>query len=385
MIRKSDVKWWILEARKHPEAAADIIEQLAERLIELDEENERLRNQLIRQPAASAAQADAGEVQSLRRQVQTLKGLVDNQSAADTMLMFLSERRQMARLPWSGVHDLIRQSRRLSDKRVWLEFGALAAVRPHDEIWVITNRGRGLMSLPTDAPPWLDQTCWPDVAEPLPAEERVAVVVAVRDQPRFWTLVTRQGYVQRFLRATIAQDLQDGKWLQKSPFRNDEAVAMVSGDRSDLIVLTRWGKAVRFAQRDIAAQGSAALTLDQDDAVVAALPLSQDTDMVVVTTSGYAGRVDTAGLKSPARGQLGVGGQSKRVFLSRDVHWLLVGAPQDDLLGLTYSGRLVLLPIGQVPCLERAGQGKLLGDLRQDPLMAVVVIPQDWLQDAHRH
>jgi len=29
MIRKGDIQWWVLEAKKHPESAPTIIEELA--------------------------------------------------------------------------------------------------------------------------------------------------------------------------------------------------------------------------------------------------------------------------------------------------------------------------------------------------------------------
>ena len=48
MIRKGDVQWWVLEARKYPEAAPIAIEFLAERLSELDKENEDLRQKSSR-------------------------------------------------------------------------------------------------------------------------------------------------------------------------------------------------------------------------------------------------------------------------------------------------------------------------------------------------
>ena len=60
MIRESDVQWWILEAKEHPEATPQIIEELAKRLIELDTENEQLRATLIRlQQHAPAAQPES--------------------------------------------------------------------------------------------------------------------------------------------------------------------------------------------------------------------------------------------------------------------------------------------------------------------------------------
>jgi hypothetical protein len=47
MIRKSDVQWWIQEVRRNPDAAPELVEMLADRLMELDLENERLRDELV--------------------------------------------------------------------------------------------------------------------------------------------------------------------------------------------------------------------------------------------------------------------------------------------------------------------------------------------------
>jgi hypothetical protein len=76
--------------------------------------------------------------------------------------------------------------------------------------------------------------------------------------------------------------------LIESPLHNDAPVAVVNGDRGDLLVLTRWGKAVRFPRRAIAAPGSVALELDPGDEGVAALPLPSDTQILIVTSAPYA-------------------------------------------------------------------------------------------------
>ena len=64
MIRQSDVQWWVLEAQKHPESAPSIIKELAARLIELDQENERLRDDLIRLRRGAIRKAGSAQVKA---------------------------------------------------------------------------------------------------------------------------------------------------------------------------------------------------------------------------------------------------------------------------------------------------------------------------------
>ena len=74
MIRKGDVQWWVLEARKYPEAAPIAIEFLSERLGELDRENEELRNEVIRLRQRAPVETSSAEVQGLRQQVEKERG-----------------------------------------------------------------------------------------------------------------------------------------------------------------------------------------------------------------------------------------------------------------------------------------------------------------------
>ena len=69
-MRKGDVQWWILETRKHPDAAQVAIQVLAKRITELDVENEHLRNELLRARQRGATEADSGQVKALRAKVE---------------------------------------------------------------------------------------------------------------------------------------------------------------------------------------------------------------------------------------------------------------------------------------------------------------------------
>ena len=83
MIRKGDAQWWVLEAKKHPESAPAIIEELAKRLAELDAENERLRDEVVQVQRRAPAAPDRSELTALRRQVTALQGLLDEETVPE--------------------------------------------------------------------------------------------------------------------------------------------------------------------------------------------------------------------------------------------------------------------------------------------------------------
>jgi len=372
MIRKGDVQWWVLEAKKHPESAPTIIEELAKRLAELDADNERLRDEILRLQRRAPATADSAEVSTLRRKIATLQRLLDGKTSTEPSAVFLSDRLQSVRVPFSQVQRLVHEDRPVLGSRASLGLRCLLLVRPHDELLLLTSQGRGLKVLPSDVPSLAEEGNWPiSEGQGLAADERLTAAVAVAEPPHFWTVVTRRGYVRQFLRIGFDRRLAQGDQLVESPLHNDEPVAIVNGDRGDLLLLTRWGKGVRFSQRAIAAQGSIALEVEPDDEVVAALPLPSDVEILVVTAAGYATRRDTA--QFAARSQLG--GAGRTLIQAYDVLGVFPCEPQARLLYLTYSGKLAFVSTADIPLHERSSKGTRVHDFSRDPAVAVAFVP----------
>ncbi len=376
MIRKSDVKWWLLEARRHPKAAPQIIQDLVDRLLDLDGQNEALRNQIIRlQQRPAPAEGGSAQVQSLRRQVDVLKGMVKGKSSAENAIVFVSEQFQTARTSTARVQDVRRQGRSMFDRRTLIGLCALLAARPHEQLLMISNFGRGFKRLIAEVAPLIDEERWPESTPPaLEPGERLSLARMVGDPPRFWTTVTQRGYVQRFVRVAFDRQIDRGAPVPVSPLHNDPPVAVVNGERGDVMLITRWGEAVRFPQRAIDVNGSTATRLHPDDRVVAAVALPQEMQVLILTTSGCAARYDTSRLAALAK----PGAKSKRIFLARDVMALLPCPPQSRLLCLSFSGRLSLAPTDEIPMPARAGKGTQLKNI-SDPLLAVTLLPGDWL------
>jgi len=376
MIRKSDVQWWVLEAKKHPESAPTIIEELARRLAELDADNERLRDEIIRLERRTPAATDSTQVSALERKVATLQNLLEGETSTEPALVLISDRLQAARMPLPQAQRLAQEGRPVLATRALLGLRSLLLARPHDELLLLTNQGHGFKVQPSDLPALAEGGDWASaggqaLAQELVAEERVTAAAAVAEPPRFWTVVTRRGFVRQFLRIGFDRGIEKGERLVESPIHNDVPVAAVSGDKGDLLLITRWGKGVRFPQRAIAGPGSVALELDADDEVVTALSLASDAVVLIVTASGHVGRLDTARFE----GRVRPGGAGKSLIQAYDVLGAFPCEPQARFLYLTYSGKLVLVSTDNIPIYERTGKGTLVRDLGRDPAVAVACIP----------
>jgi DNA gyrase/topoisomerase IV subunit A len=371
MIRKDDVKWWIAEAQKHPQAAPEIVEALSERLIALDEENERLRDEIIRLERRVPATVDSEEVSALRDKVSTLQALVNGEVSDEPCLALLSDQLQSVRVPLARVHELARVEQPVLNKGSMLGLRCVLLARPHEELLLLTSQGRGFTVQVADAP-ILEGKDWPAFDGPkLGENEWLTGAVVVTRQPRFWTVVTRRGFVRQMIRIDFDRRVEKGEPLVESPFRRDVPVAVVDGDEGDLMLVTRWGKGVRFPQRSIKSAGSQALEMDDEDEIVTALPLrDDDAQVLVVTAASFAVRRGASQFEPRPR----PGGQGRSFIQAFDVLGAFSCEPHDRLLYLTYSGKLILASVDDIPLYTRSGKGAPVYAFDRDPAVAVVLV-----------
>ena len=376
MIRKSDIQWWILEAQKHPEAAPQIIEGLANRLIELDKQNEQLRNQILHMRRRKPTQNGSAQVKNLQREVKALKGLLKGELPSEPSVVFVGQQLQTARLTLYQVQEWIQQERTVLDSRALFDLHQILLVRPNDELLLLTSQGRGIKYLFADVPMLEENGQWPEANRQLLQKgERITAATTMDKLPRFWTVITRRGYTQRFVRVAFDHEVEKGNPLLKSPFRNDAPVSIVQGDRGDLLIITRWGKAVRFSQRVIETQGSVALELEPDDEVVTALALSPGAQVFLTTASGSATRFKATRVQARSR----PGGKGKTIIQAHDVLRSFAHISEAKLLYLASSGKLILIQDAYVPLQERASRGKSLFNLERDPALSAIQIDKELL------
>jgi DNA gyrase/topoisomerase IV subunit A len=371
MIRQSDILWWVQEARKDPASAPQIIETLAERLVELDAQNEALRDELIRLRAVTSEAAPAPDTSALRRKVEALQTLLDQQSFAETALILISDRGHVIRLPLSQVRLRLRNDEPALERDAVLSLRSLLLARPQDEVLALTNRGRAARLLMPEIP-FSRGGIWPNEPQlALETGEHVAAAVVIGEAPRFWTVVTRRGTVRQFLHARLQRILDEQTPLFRPSSRTDEPIHIVSGDRGDLLLITRWGKVVRFPQRVIDTQGVLALELDQDDSVAGALSLPDDSEVIAATASGALLRRDTGTFGRQTR----PGGSGRAFIQAFDVLGVYPALTRGKLLLLTYAGTLATVAPSEATLQTRPGRGTPLVDLASNPAIAALFVP----------
>lgn len=135
----------------------------------------------------------------------------------------------------------------------------------------------------------------------------------------------------------------------------------------DLFMVTRQGKAIRFAERQVHKSGSLGLRVDLGDAVAAIAPVTEESGVFLMSNDGKGTIRLMAGFrqnKAP-----GAGG---KVAIKTDK---LVGAvairAEDDLFIISALGKLIRFQADDVPAKEGVVQGVHCMTLRNDEVTAV--------------
>lgn len=156
----------------------------------------------------------------------------------------------------------------------------------------------------------------------------------------------------------------------------DEVVDITFLNEEDVILITRKGMSIRFETKSIApigrvAMGVKGIKLNEDDAVITALPVHKETDTVAVFASSGVGK-KTALTEFPVQAR---GGKGTYVYKPTNTTGDLVGAAmlsdEDNVLIIgNYS--TICISATDVPLIGKAGMGNTL--IKNNRVTSVVKI-----------
>lgn len=210
---------------------------------------------------------------------------------------------------------------------------------------------------------------------PLRADEKVAVVVGdpLPGQPNsYLVLVTTRGQVRRIGHQYLGKNLQAGTVLYNVAEGGPPAAWCWSTGNDDLLIATRTGQGIRFAEKLAPIRGCLGLRVDPQDTVVGVGAANAQQGGVFLASDEGKGTIRLfAGFS--ANKAPGAGG---KVVMKADP---LIGAQavreQDDILILSRLGKIIRFAAAEVPAKEGVVQGVNCMALRADECVAFVVSP----------
>jgi DNA gyrase subunit A len=217
---------------------------------------------------------------------------------------------------------------------------------------------------------------------PMDPDENIEAVIDTRDYEthQYLVMFTKLGQVKksRFSaydsrnQVLVAIKLQDG----------DEVVAVraTRGD-NDLLMFTRKGQGIRFAESDArplgrASQGVRGIRLRDDDVVVAATTAEEGGEILLLTSGGYGKRTKMELFRRQGRGGMGVKAMKLTKVRGKLIAAKAVG-PEDEVFMISSDGIVIRQAVSDISRQRRESTGVRVVSLDGGTdLSAAALVPQ---------
>ena len=198
---------------------------------------------------------------------------------------------------------------------------------------------------------------------PLAEDERINAVLPVKEyaEDRYVVFATSKGTVKKTPLTAFSRPRANG--IIAVELRHDDRLigAEITDGEQDIMLFARSGKAIRFPEGDVRPMGRTAagvrgLRLSGDDDEVIALTIPREPMLLIATENGYGKR--TALEDFPAQGR---SGQGVIAIQTTERNGRAVGALQvsdeDEIMLISSGGTLVRTPTAEVSIMGRNTQG----------------------------
>ncbi len=215
------------------------------------------------------------------------------------------------------------------------------------------------------------------------ADEKITSIVSLKGfyDGQFILFATAKGTVKR----VKTSDFQNAKARGIRAITLDEGDRLVSSSltegESDVILISKSGKALRLAEDSIRVMGRAGagcrgIRLNSDDELIAALKIEDGSLIAIITEAGYGKRVEFSQFECHGRG---TGGQ--RVYniseKSGKIASAITSTNVDDLVCITTRGKTLRLKASTIPTRSRSAGGvKILSIETEDTVAGIAKVEE---------
>jgi DNA gyrase subunit A len=216
---------------------------------------------------------------------------------------------------------------------------------------------------------------------PLQDGERVVALQPVREfsEGAFVVMATKRGLIKKTSLTAFA-NIRTSGIIALSIQEDDDLVGLrITEGSSDLLLGTRNGWAIRFREESVRPMGRSARGVrgirlrDKDDFVIgiAAVPRDAPATLLTVCERGYGKRTVSTDYPTKNRGGKGVI-TIKTTDRNGKVVGLRLVTDDDDLMLITTNGKLIRMPVDGIPTVGRNTQGVRLIRLEEDEVVVAM-------------
>ena len=295
-------------------------------------------------------------------------GSVDDQMADEDVVVTLSHEGFVKRIPMHLYKRRVSSGKPLPGMERYEDdyLERVFVARTQGRILALTEQGHchflPVLDVPESARASRGQSIYAllDGAE---RNDRIISMIPVSDlerEDRFLVFLTRQGLVKRTFLSEFSNPRSGG--VKAAGLKEDDTVleVAISDGTAEMILLSRDGRAIRFAEEDVSvfgrtAQGVKGMGLRGDDEVVGMLMIRRDATVLMVSQDGYGKRTPVSEFPLQKRGGLGtmaVSGDGTAIVGALEV------VDADEVMLISAGGQVSRIAATAVPIQGRRTQGK---------------------------
>ena len=198
---------------------------------------------------------------------------------------------------------------------------------------------------------------------PLEQGEKITAMIPVAsfEEGHYLTFVTKDGTVKKTDLMAYAKIRSNGLRAIEIA-EGDELISVnITDDGSEMMIGTHRGMAIRFEATDVRPMGRTAhgvrgIRLKKDDYVVAAVKVLENTQLLTITENGYGKKTDFDEYKVQSRGGMGVFNY-KLTDKTGPVVGMAAVSDDDDVMMITSEGVIIRTHTAEISTFGRQTQG----------------------------
>jgi len=243
----------------------------------------------------------------------------------------------------------------------------------HDYLLFFTNKGKVYWKKVHEVPEGSRLARGKSIVNLLDFEkgERVAAILSLKDfeAAKYIIMATKNGLVKKTELKHYSHPRVSGLIALKIREYDELIDVHVSNGEQDIFITTKYGKSIRFHEKDLRSMGRVAagnigIRMDKEDSVVGMSLINEMSTILTVTENGFGKRTKTDEYRRTSRGGKGVltiktterNGMVVKSYQVSDSHHLMIIAGQ---------GKIIRMAINDISVIGRNTQGVKLINLNK--------------------